>query len=73
MIDRVTQVYEEDITPEVNQENSKVMIMKDHVTRTPYRHPNQKSQHCNQPIYRHRCEQRQHFNYILKKINSSAI
>jgi hypothetical protein len=43
MINKATQVYEEDIIPKVNQENSKIMIRKDHVTRTPYQHPNHKS------------------------------
>jgi hypothetical protein len=47
MINKVTQVYEEDIIPKVNQENSKIMIKKNQVTRKPYLHPNHKSQHFN--------------------------
>jgi len=40
VINRGTQVCEEDITPKVNRENSKIMRGRDHVTSTHYRHPN---------------------------------
>jgi hypothetical protein len=43
MINKVTQVCKEDILPKVKQENITSMIRKDHVSRTPYQHPNHKS------------------------------
>jgi hypothetical protein len=43
MINKETQVWKEDIVPKVKQENTTSMIRKDHVTRTPYRHPNHRS------------------------------
>jgi hypothetical protein len=72
MINKATQVYEEDIIPKVNQENTTSMIRKDHVTMTPYRHPNHKSQYLNQSVYQHRSEQKQ-LTYIPKNINASIV
>jgi len=43
MINKETQVWKEDIVPKVKQENTTSMIRKDHVTRTPYQHPNHRS------------------------------
>jgi hypothetical protein len=46
-INKVTQVCKEDILPKVKQESTTNMVSKVHVTRTPYRHPNYKSQYFN--------------------------
>jgi hypothetical protein len=51
VINRVTQVYEEDIIPKVNQENTTSMIRKNHATRTPYLHLNHNNQCFNELVY----------------------
>jgi hypothetical protein len=47
MINKVTHVYDEEIIPKHNQENTASMRRKDDVTKTPYQDPNHKSRYFN--------------------------
>jgi hypothetical protein len=46
-INKATSVREENSISKLNQENATSMIRKNHVIRTPYRHPNYKSRYLN--------------------------
>ena len=68
LISNATQGY----VPKVNQENITSMIRENHVTKTPYRNPNHKSQQFNQSTYQHHSKEKQ-LTYIRNNINTNAI
>jgi hypothetical protein len=51
VINKATSMREENHISKLNQENTTSMIRKNHVIRTPYRHPNHKNRYLNQSEY----------------------
>lgn len=47
VINKMMQVYEENITPKVNKKNTTSMKRKTHITKTPYLHSNPKIKYFN--------------------------
>jgi hypothetical protein len=71
-INKATPRHEEEIISKVNQENATSTIRENHVTRTPYRHPNHKSRYLNQSEYQYHSRWKQ-LTYLSKNIDTNTI